>query len=360
MTRFPEVDPYTVLNVPRGCSHSDIKAAYKKAALSSHPDRAPFAEKEAATARFKVVGEAYEFLSDPRKRRDYDNFGPGGDGGLGAGSFGGSSNPEYEDDESRKHFGTSPDGVPFSFMWESSADSARRAQAGRRAGRPFGADGLDPFELFNMMFSKEFGSSAMGGGGNVREGGHDPFGMMGGGTGNSLFGDNDPFLQNHRRMADSMGFAFGAPPQPMRSGPPMGMASMQSQMFSGAPFATSGFSSSSNSSSTTYGGFGGISESTTTRIVNGRKETVTRRMDERGNETVHTQTPEGNSVFVNGVQQATHPLLGNVTSTSSNALPSTRDGRNADMGASAENPIVVDSGSEPQTPSSTAGFGMRF
>ncbi len=124
MSRFPETDPYDVLGLQRGCTAYDIKTAYKKLALKNHPDRAPPAEKEAATARFKIVGEAYEFLSDDRKRREYDAFGPGSSRGFDPG-------PEYEDDISRKHFGTSPDGVPFSFMWESSADSARRAQAGR-------------------------------------------------------------------------------------------------------------------------------------------------------------------------------------------------------------------------------------
>ena len=331
MNRFPEIDPYDVLGLNRGCSPSEIKAAYKKLALKNHPDRAPAAEKDEATARFKIVGEAYEFLSDARKRRDYDAFGPGSTAGFAPAE-------EYEDDESRKHFGTSPDGVPFTFMWESSADSARRAQAGRRAGRPFGADGFDPFELFNMMFSKEFGSM---GGGNVGGNASGPFGRMGSGPsmGGSLFDDFDPFLQNHRRMADTMGFGFGATSSPFASssrapsGPNMGMGT-QMQMQSTSPFST-GFSSSSTSS-TTYGGFSGTSESTTTRTVNGRTETVTRKVDANGNETVHISTPEGSTVHVNGVQQAHHPLLGHGAPQGS-ALPST-----ANVGGTKDNPIVLD------------------
>lgn len=349
MNRFPELDPYDVLGLTRGCSPTEIKAAYKKLALKNHPDRAPPSDKDEATARFKIVGEAYELLSDPRKRREYDAYGPGSSTHHTTGGFASGSAYDYEDeqDESRKHFGTSPNGVPFTFMWESSADSARRAQAGRRAGRPFGADGFDPFELFNMMFSKEFGS--MGGGGNVGGNGNDPFGKMNGGhpMGGSLFGDDDPFFQNHRRMADTMGFGFGTPFASTArgpAGPPVGSGmgtgmGMGMQMQSNSPFATGFSSSSSTSSSTTYGGFSGTSESTTTRIVNGRKETVTRKVDANGNETVHVSTPEGNTVHVNGVQQAHHPLLGNTaaaTPMSSSALPATA------AGGTAENPIVID------------------
>lgn len=159
MNRFPDTCPYAVLGLDRRCSQDDIKAAYKKQALKSHPDRAPAELKEHATAQFKIIGEAYEILSDPKRRREYDFFSPSPDP-AGMGSFNPFAAPfsngdamDYDDehiDTSRKHFGTSPDGQSFSFTWESSADSARRAQQGRRFGRPFGADGFDPFELFNM------------------------------------------------------------------------------------------------------------------------------------------------------------------------------------------------------------------
>lgn len=352
MNRFPEIDPYDVLGVPRGCSTTEIKAAYKKLALKNHPDRAPPAEKEEATARFKIVGEAYEFLSDTRKRREYDTFGPGA-----TGSF--PPTDEYDEDASRKHFGTSPDGVPFSFMWESSADSARRAQAGRRAGRPFGADGFDPFELFNMMFSNEFASMGGGnmGGGSRAQG---PFGSMHSTNtmGGSLFGDDDPFFQNHRRMADTMGFGFGAPFASSRGHP--GHSSMGMGMQSSSSLGTGFSNSSSSSSSTTYGGFSGASESTTTRIINGRKETVTRKVDENGNVTVHSSTPEGNTVHVNGVQQAHHPLLGNAPQSNSTALPSTTSRRAVNTSGTVDDPIVVDSESEPPTPASShGGFGSH-
>lgn len=353
MNRFPEIDPYDVLGLPRGCSSSDIKAAYKKLALKNHPDRAPHAEKEEATARFKIIGEAYELLSDTRKRRNYDAFGPGSSSTTAAGGFA-PPGDDYEHDESRKHFGTSPDGKPFTFMWESSADSARRAQAGRREGRPFGADGFDPFELFNMMFSRDFGST--GASGNVGGGwGNDPFGRMGGQSmGGSLFGDDDPFWQNHRRMADTMGFGFGASPFAAAPRPPMGMQTQSSGPFS-AGFNTS--TSTSSSTSTTFGGFSGASESTTTRIVNGRKETVTRKVDANGNETVHISTPEGDTVHVNGVQQAHHPLLGNGAAAGPGPLPNTGIGRAVNARGTADDPIVIDPESKSPSRASAHGGG---
>ncbi|PWY98121.1 DnaJ-domain-containing protein [Testicularia cyperi] len=343
MNRYPEVDPYEVLGLSRGCTAAEIKAAYKKQALKNHPDRAPPDAKDEATACFKRIGEAYTYLSDERKRRDYDAFGPGGSGSRSDGA-------EWHDDLSRKHFGTSPEGVPFSFTWESGADSARRARFGRNAGRPFGADAFEPFELFNQMFGHEFRSS-------------DPFNSSGLGGGTSSRGANiDPFFQNHRMMADTMGFGFGAPPPPPphhhhhghhhshhhhhhHPGPPHHMGGMQSSFMT-----SSSSSSNTTSSSSQFGlnGFSSTSQSTTTRIVNGRQETVTRQVDERGNETIHTVSPEGQSVFVNGVQQTQHPLLGHGVAQAPPAVPPAPVQMQYQGMGTAQDPIVLDSdGQQP-------------
>ena len=74
-------DYYELLNVSRTASGSEIKAAYRKAALKYHPDRNP-GDKEAET-RFKEVSEAYEVLTDSRKRQIYDKFGHQGLAGQG-------------------------------------------------------------------------------------------------------------------------------------------------------------------------------------------------------------------------------------------------------------------------------------
>ncbi|MDR0397148.1 MAG: molecular chaperone DnaJ [Oscillospiraceae bacterium] len=79
-------DYYEVLEISRGASDSDVKAAFRKKAKQYHPDLHPN-DKE-AEARFKEVNEAYEVLSDPQKRARYDQFGHEGLGQGGAGGFG--------------------------------------------------------------------------------------------------------------------------------------------------------------------------------------------------------------------------------------------------------------------------------
>ena len=69
-------DLYKILGVSRDADEKDISRAYKKAALKFHPDRQSGKsddEKAAAEAQFKAVGEAYEVLSDPEKKKKYDS-----------------------------------------------------------------------------------------------------------------------------------------------------------------------------------------------------------------------------------------------------------------------------------------------
>src|SRR5688500_4617830 len=66
-------DYYKTLGVSRTSSEKDIKSAYRKLARKYHPDVNP-GDKNAED-RFKEIGEAYEVLSDPEKRRKYDQFG---------------------------------------------------------------------------------------------------------------------------------------------------------------------------------------------------------------------------------------------------------------------------------------------
>jgi len=87
-------DYYKRLGITKGASDDDIKKAYRKLALKYHPDK----NKEAnAEEKFKEVAEAYEILSDPKKKEIFDKYGEeglragagGGGGGGPSGSSGG-------------------------------------------------------------------------------------------------------------------------------------------------------------------------------------------------------------------------------------------------------------------------------
>jgi DnaJ-class molecular chaperone len=66
-------DYYKVLGVERGASAADIKSAYRKLARKHHPDVNP--NNKDAEKRFKEINEAYQVLSDPEKRKKYDELG---------------------------------------------------------------------------------------------------------------------------------------------------------------------------------------------------------------------------------------------------------------------------------------------
>ena len=80
-------DYYEVLGVERGADDATIKKAYRQLAKKYHPDMNPGDEE--AEKKFKEASEAYAVLSDPDKRRQYDQFGHSAFEGGGAGGFGG-------------------------------------------------------------------------------------------------------------------------------------------------------------------------------------------------------------------------------------------------------------------------------
>lgn len=80
-------DYYEILGVARSASADEIKKAYRKVAMQYHPDRNP-GNKE-AEEKFKEAAEAYEVLSDPDKRAQYDRFGHAGVGANSGGFNGG-------------------------------------------------------------------------------------------------------------------------------------------------------------------------------------------------------------------------------------------------------------------------------
>jgi molecular chaperone DnaJ len=117
---MPTKDYYEVLGVSREASGEEIKQAYRALARRHHPDVAD--DKSKAEHRFKEINEAYEVLSDPRKRAQYDRFGYVGNGATaGAADFG---------------FGPAGFGDIFDMFF----GNARGATQARRAGPERGSD----------------------------------------------------------------------------------------------------------------------------------------------------------------------------------------------------------------------------
>ncbi|CAN7134455.1 unnamed protein product [Brassica rapa subsp. narinosa] len=71
------VDYYNVLKVSKNANDDDLKKSYRRLAMKYHPDKNPTSKKE-AEAKFKQISEAYDVLSDPRRRQIYDQHGEEG------------------------------------------------------------------------------------------------------------------------------------------------------------------------------------------------------------------------------------------------------------------------------------------
>ncbi|MEZ4870934.1 MAG: DnaJ domain-containing protein [Bdellovibrionales bacterium] len=115
-------DYYKILGVDRSANADEIKKAYRKLAVKYHPDKNP--GNQNAEEKFKEVTEAYQILSDPEKKRMFDNYGAAGPGGFPPGGFGGAGGPQYQD---------------FEFNW--------------------GQGGPSPQDIFNDIFGDIFGAT---------------------------------------------------------------------------------------------------------------------------------------------------------------------------------------------------------
>ena len=115
-------DYYEILGVQKNSSDEEIKKSYRRLAREHHPDMVKESDKVAAEKRFKEINEAYQVLSDPQKRKMYDQFGSAGPG------FGSGSN--------QGQWG------PFSYSYSNSGGSPF----------DFGNGEFDPFDIFEEFF----------------------------------------------------------------------------------------------------------------------------------------------------------------------------------------------------------------
>ncbi|PRP86198.1 hypothetical protein PROFUN_05714 [Planoprotostelium fungivorum] len=135
-------DHYQTLGVARDATTAEIKKAYRNLAVKYHPDKN--SDDPQAEQKFVAIGAAYETLSDPEKRRHYDQFGDdnGPQGHPGGGQRGG------------------PGGASFSF---NGGDAFRVFEQFFGGSNPFGGGGGGGFDMGNM-FGNMGGMGGMGGG----------------------------------------------------------------------------------------------------------------------------------------------------------------------------------------------------
>ena len=161
MANTPKKDYYEILGVKKSASADDIRKAFRKLARKYHPDVNP--GDKSAEEKFKTLSEANDVLSDPKKRKIYDQVGFYSDNidpataeayaRAGSGSGGGGGFPGGAQDGGQ--------GVPFDFGGFDFSDLVDSANRGRRTGGSGGAGGGGSFrDIFGSIFGGGQGASS--------------------------------------------------------------------------------------------------------------------------------------------------------------------------------------------------------
>lgn len=255
-------DLYEILGLHADATPEEVRKAYKRKALQTHPDRIPnssASQKSHAEEQFRKVNNAYEVLNDPQKRRTYDLHGVW---------------PPPQPDVSSD--------MPYNASGSSSRPRGPRASSGRRS-RTYDetfnhAHYTNPFASFNFsdpfsIFDSVFGDATSGRGQQAS-------GMPG------IHIDDQGGIRIH------IGLGMSSQPMNFQFSSSNGNRYEHTQM---------------RRSTTIHGGSPQVvSDTTTTQTINGVSQSIRKRRDADGNEYVTRTYPDGRKIrTVNGIEQPT-------------------------------------------------------
>jgi len=295
----PKQNLYEVLGLERDASSEDIRKAYRRKALQTHPDRLPQGasdiEIQDAAEQFRTVNNAYEVLNNQTNRQLYDKHGVW-------------PPPNVQSQQPDPHD-----------YFDAFGYRARHHNSSRYAGHksPFDEDPFfsgfnrrhdqfrfnDPFVVFDQMFRDLQAHANAAAGGSRHRGPSHPF-----------FGESDPFVDSFfggspmfgsSPFGSSFHSSFGSGP----SNPPFGHDDVFGGFGGGGGmFPMIGFSNSAFQQGSSFGGGTSSRVEIRSQTINGVTHRVKKTVDNEGNEREERTYPDGRKeVLYNGIMQGQGP-----------------------------------------------------